>query len=62
MSEFSTVEEIPLEKLRFEERLTAGETREKPVPMLGVDEVVEIERVVVVAVDDEEDEAHRLRS
>ena len=30
--------------------------------MLGVDDVVEIESVVVVAVDEEEDEAQRLRS
>ena len=30
--------------------------------MLGVDDVEEIESVVVVAVDEEEDEAQRLRS
>ena len=61
MSEVAIAEEIPLEKIRFGERLTAGEKTEKPVPMLGVDDVVEVERVVVVVVDDEE-EANRLRS
>ena len=56
------MEEIPLEKLRFEERLTAGDAKEKPAPMLGVDEVVEVDSVVVVEVDEEEDEAHILKS
>ena len=56
------MEEIPLEKLRFEERLTAGDAKEKPAPMLGVDEVVEVESVAVVEVDEEEDEAHILKS
>ena len=56
--EFPSIGEIPLEKLRIDERLTAGESTEKPVPMLGVD-VVEKESVVVVEVDEEE-EAHSL--
>ena len=53
-TEFTTAGEIPLGKFRFEEKLTAGETTEKPVPMLGAVDVVEKERVVVVVVVDEE--------
>ena len=40
---------------RFEERLVVGEMTEKPVPMLGVDDVVDIERVVVVDVEEDEE-------
>ena len=54
-TEFTTAGEIPLEKLRLEGRLTAGETTEKPVPMLGAVDVVDKERVVVVVVDEEPD-------
>ena len=53
------MEEIPLEG--FDEKLVAGEETEKPVPMLGVDDIVEIEKVVVVEVEEDE-EAPRLRS
>ena len=47
--------------MRFGERLTAGETTENPVPILGVDDVEEKESVVVVVVDEAEED-HRLRS
>ena len=51
-SGFAAVEEYPREELTFEERLDAGET-ENPVPILGADDIVEIESVVVV--DEDED-------
>ena len=52
------VEEYPREELTFEERLDAGET-ENPVPILGADDIVEIESVVVVDVDADEDTPSR---